>query len=620
MVRRAGRPKYILLSNPEIMHSKKIQEEHRDVYEKFFAENQWVISAPFVMNWSGDVLNNYIGVSIKQKIPLRIYMGYTRNTSGKIRLKTIQYLDINEDRFIEANTLEYAPYFTDLQKEIQKTYNHLLENYWGIDVYILSELPRWVGLWFGSLITLLLATLFEWLSGSITSRDIQELPQQTINNSLADPYNGFSKIFLQSCELDKHMYGMISSGTKFAAFFDTHYPVASFCEDFDKNSPHVQVQEKRFFGFALNDLYKSLKKIPYSPIDYWLIYSGKPVLLEQIAGKQYKSNTLSAMEIKKEFRDLFGDYLQHLSPHQRPRFYKHLIAPETDEFDLIYGKMMWIISLKILYFMVKMYGDGYDEFNMLQLLDSVKKRREADCVTRDSSSAFLNILKAFLANFQWSNKYFAICPNDSSIMWWTIMFASPLEWFRRTVQESISKSAQQFDGIKLLYENRSDGIESTGIKIEQDISWGIYNDVLSRSNCVLRRANGKVLIGDCEESIESHTTGLLLDTLHNKIYLNGEKLTSQDIHSQTATIEIMKLLIRHLWQEIINKQLPASTYSKNKNEMVSKIVFPLIDLVEKKTGKKIHLICKGSLYDFYLKLNPSDVDIAIVTRISEESI
>jgi len=110
------------------MNSQSIQESHRRVYEDFFAENQVVISAPFVMNRSGDVLNNYTGVSIKQKIPLRMYMGYTRNNSQSIKLNQIYHFDINEDTFIEANILEYAPYFTDLQKEIQKKYTHLIES------------------------------------------------------------------------------------------------------------------------------------------------------------------------------------------------------------------------------------------------------------------------------------------------------------------------------------------------------------------------------------------------------------------------------------------------------------------------------------------------------------
>jgi len=122
------------------------------------------------------------------------------------------------------------------------------------------------------------------------------------------------------------------------------------------------------------------------------------------------------MEIKTSCRNLFGDYLQEMSPQQRPRFYKHLIAPDTDEFELIYGKMMGIISLKILHFLGKIYSDGYDEENVTQLLDALRKRRQTDCVTRDSSSTFLNMIKHLLENFHGLPKHFSICANDSTIM------------------------------------------------------------------------------------------------------------------------------------------------------------------------------------------------------------
>lgn len=269
---------------------------------------------------------------------------------------------------------------------------------------------------FGSIITLLLSTLFQSIQESVSPSEIHSFAQQNINDLLIDQYCPFYQLFLESLNLDKHMYGMVSSGTKLAAFFDTYYPVVSFCEDFDKNSTHSDLSAKRFFGFKMNDLFTGLRAIPYSPIDYGLIYSGKPVLLEQIAGNQYKNNSITAKEIKTEFRDLFGDYLQEISPSQRPRFYKHLIAPETDEFDTVYGKLMGVISLKILYSMSKMYGDGYDEDNMHQLLDALRKRRQADSVTRDSSSTFLDIIKRLLEHFHGLPKHFSLSPNDSTIM------------------------------------------------------------------------------------------------------------------------------------------------------------------------------------------------------------
>jgi len=42
----------------------------------------------------------------------------------------------------------------------------------------------------------------------------------------------------------------------------------------------------------------------------------------------------------------------------------------------------------------------------------------------------------------------------------------------------------------------------------------------------------------------------------------------------------------------------------------------LISLVEKKTGKRLPLICKGSLYDFTIKLQDSDIEMTILNPLS----
>jgi hypothetical protein len=138
--------------------------------------------------------------------------------------------------------------------------------------------------------------------------------------------------------------------------------------------------------------------------------------LEQIAGDQYKNNANTFKAVKSCVKDLFGDYLQQLAPHKMPRFYKHLILPEGDESELIYGKLMGILSLKIFYSMANMYRDGYDELTMLQLLDVLKKLRQGDCVTRDSSSTYLSFIKHVLEYFHGAAKYLALFPNDSTIM------------------------------------------------------------------------------------------------------------------------------------------------------------------------------------------------------------
>ncbi|MEI6117920.1 MAG: hypothetical protein WCP92_01355 [bacterium] len=120
--------------------------------------------------------------------------------------------------------------------------------------------------------------------------------------------------------------------------------------------------------------------------------------------------------IKSDFKKLLGDHFSNLHPNRVPKFYKYLIAPETDEFDTTYGKLMGILSLKILYLMSKIYSEAYEETHMLQFLDALQKFRQGDCVTRNSSTNFLKFIRTFLENFHGPQQYISLSPNDSTIM------------------------------------------------------------------------------------------------------------------------------------------------------------------------------------------------------------
>ncbi len=597
------------------MNSKNLKKTYIQTYEKFFLENQTVVSAPFVLSRSGDILNNYSGVSIKQKIPLRIYMWYSRNMSKKITINKVYHLDMNEYQFIENNALEYAPYIADINQELQKKYEKLLEGDEGIEINILSELPRGVWLWFWSVLALLLSVVIQSISWSIDNKKISTMRGQNINELLMDIQSDVHKIFMDAFHFDTLIYGMVWSGTKMASFFDSLYPIVSFSEDFDKLLVPDRDIVNRYYGFRLNNLFKGLRDTPYLPIDYGVIYSGKPVLLEQIAGNKYKSNQNITKTIKSDFKKIVGDHFSNLHPNRIPRFYKYFIAPETDEFDTTYGKLMGILSLKILYFMSKIYSEAYEETHMLQFLDALEKFRQGDCVTRNSSTNFLKFITLFLENFHGPRQYISLLPNDSTIMWWSLVFALPLEWFRKMVVDAADKTNMDFVWSKLIYANRIDGVEQEGLKFEQDLKQWIYSEFLDSSSCILKMADGKIKIGNYDTTIKNYKTWILLDMLSNKIYINGRKLTSEDLHSQTATVDILKILIENIGKDIPNKEFSVSSYSKNKNDMLGKIVLPLIELIEKETGKKLPLICKWSMYDFYLKLNASDIGIAVIDKL-----
>ena len=61
------------------------------------------------------------------------------------------------------------------------------------------------------------------------------MKSKNINEVLDDQNNILSKILADAVRLDKSIYGMLSTATKLATFFDGYYPVVSFSEDGDKS-------------------------------------------------------------------------------------------------------------------------------------------------------------------------------------------------------------------------------------------------------------------------------------------------------------------------------------------------------------------------------------------------
>lgn len=600
------------------MNSKNLKKTYVQTYERFFLENQMVVSTPFILNRSGDVLNNYSGVSIKQKIPLRMYMGYTRTATKWISINKVVHLDMSEYQFIESNAMEYAPYFGDINKELEKKFAKLLPDGEGFQINILSELPRGVGLGFWSILALLLWVIVQKILGNKNiDAQIEECKKKDINEVINDGHNVFHAIMVDALKFDRSIYGMISTGTKMATFFDGYYPVVSFSEDGEKRLLSEEDIVKRCYGFRLNHLFKGLRENPYIPIDYGIIYSGKPVLLEQIAGNKYKANDTISKTIKSDFKKMFGELFSNLHINRIPGFYKYLVAPETDEFAMTYGKIMGTLSMKILYYMAKIHSEAYEEDHMIQFLETLRMYRQADCVTRRSSKNYLKFIKSLLDNYTGPQWYIGLSPNDSTIMGGCMTFAMPLEGFRKMIVEAADKTSLEFIGSKTIYMNRVDGVEHEGLKMEQDLDIGKYSEFLDSSSCVLRTGDGKVQLGECDAMIAAHKQGILLDMLSNKMYIHGRKLTSEDLHSQTATVDILRILIECIGKEVSNKDLPLSSYSKNKNDMQGKIIIPLLELIQKETGKRLPLVCKGSIYDFYVKLNPSDVEITVIDRLKK---
>jgi hypothetical protein len=201
-------------------------------------------------------------------------------------------------------------------------------------------------------------------------------------------------------------------------------------------------------------------------------------------------------------------------------------------------------------------------------------------------------------------------------MWWNATFVLPLEWFRKDILYSIKEAKKDIPWVKLLYANWLDGLECRWFIVEQDLKNNIFSEFISKNSIVLEKSSWVTKIIKSDFLNYEDLDWLTLDLIKRKIYLDWEKLTSKELHSQNTTIDILEILLSNFWKDISNKNLPKSSYSSNKNEMLWKIILPLVKLIEERKKIKLPLICKWSLNDFYIKLKDSDLEINVIKKLS----
>lgn len=88
------------------MNTQQLQKDFPEVYEEFFAENEIVLSCPLLVTRCGDYMEGYEGVSIKQKIPLRVYVGFKSAPSRSIILHKLFYRKNSINREFVRTTIK----------------------------------------------------------------------------------------------------------------------------------------------------------------------------------------------------------------------------------------------------------------------------------------------------------------------------------------------------------------------------------------------------------------------------------------------------------------------------------------------------------------------------------
>ena len=581
------------------MNTKSLQKHFRSDYETFFAKNDlivtWCFTGALAPTWVGHVSRF---MRIKFKLPIKMYLGINGNQSWEVCFNWFSIYNITACNFenkelsdmVDGETKKIIEYIKDFLKTNKKEQ--------GININVLAEWGRRYSFSFSATFTAVLATALYLFVGKISSKDLENY-EEFMKSDI------FREIEITAREMSLlTRYGNASWGMH--VLYKSYTPGLFYCEAFDNNIGIEDVKKihRSFTPFsALFDI----EEHNYLPFDYAIIYSWSQRTYEKIE---------QGIQLDKK---KFQKYQEFIEKRVLP------VSKLTKDISFIeilkngvYNQFVDMFSLStvmILESLEKIYTEEEDIDNIDHLIDTVNRVRYLFYMLEKTPSEFIEKFSSSFEEVSHNKEKIGIVNSYSSKIWDNCMVIMKDGTNKKHFFEAIEKLKSEYPDVEVPYASRIDGISNEGIEIEQYISEKMFSCYIQKDKVFCKNNQGDSFLGNYHEIINSHKEWLLLDGIDNKIYLNGKKLTSVDLCSQSSTISRLGTLLENIDKDIGNKELEISSYSKNKNEMLGKIVIPLISLIEKETWVRLPLICKWSIYDFYMKFNASDFKVFIIKKI-----
>lgn len=538
------------------MNTQSIQQKESKEYQKFFNTYDLILSLPLPFILSGESYrNNGRWTTLWGKIPLRLYIGVNKKIS---KTKQIPFHYKNNQNELFQNS--YVEHFYFLDKILLQDIGF---NY---DIWFLAEYNNFEVEHFLTLIFLTKQILDE----NQNPRKLQECKLWTTNTS---------KIF-----------------TDLHTFFEQNKEALNFC--FKNTHPHI--------GYLAMSIIET---------DAFLLFEKQENLFfkEIGKGKHYYNNWINYYLINKNFPHISSDTYNNMQKQSEE------ITQFSKKENLHYKNDITIwcqwIEKHFAYELSKNLQEMYLNINngkrFFTNIESYQKIYKNLNNTQNNDDWELEKYKKLF------NKHLQYTNNPKHL---SIVFTKKIEILSHKFIHFNQKQIQKINEEKWLqlsldFASDQDWFEYKGLQLEQRKTQRTYSKFCSEYKL-------KTFIKNklSEEAIDYNIAikkddGLLLDTISNKIYLFWKKINSKEIRSQSWTIELFKILLENIWNEIENTELPSSSYSKNKNEMLGKIVLPLRKLIKNKAGKELELNCHGSLGKFSLDLKHSNIKIHFLEKM-----
>jgi len=584
------------------MNTITLQKKYPKTYKDFFQKCQVAASAPHSFMWTGDFSGFFGGLTISSKIPLRFYVGLEKIDSDNFEMES-RAIPAYADKKSGFTTISLDNYLVQELTKIGR------QDFKGWRAHMLTEVALGKSLGGLGALSACLAKLADVISHPELGSGSHEIPagvypasdsrlrgnddggagMTTRKGSLPCRQAGLDGVYPERSRgsrddnpnqiagnamgyLKKLQLGRTSGASAYCALIPSKYPIV-----------YYQLGSRRL-AKPLSRIQK-LPNEPAWPIDFGLIFSSTLV--------QGRAIIASADELKK------------ISLERQSQI-KELINLPVATFWDDYLAMLQQISCHCL----------------LQLSDVLKSSNDAALRDLfDSLNQYQNLLhflnistpeidKIYSAIHRIANKIENMIGSGCKITGvgkgGEVLFAVPFGKYRQQIADFVGDAGYCLD-----YASWQDGIESDGVKIEQDLNTQRISSLSGNDSVILKiyspdLAESRLI---CPDEISKHKTDLILDTVNNKIYIKGKVATSKEMPSQKTALLLVRKLIDSPSRAIKNTDLPLS-YAENRYDLQSKITIPL----EKLTDIKFDIT--GTTYGAYkIALRPFRIKIGIISNI-----
>lgn len=601
------------------MNSKSLQAKFPEVYREFFSKCPIVVSAPGNFFWTGEYTHRFGGLSIKQHLPLRAYVGLEPHSSSSINLGDSFYFDLL-DQHIKSRAFP-STIQNKLIEYLNHLYGHIETNKKaGFKIHTVLEIPQHDGLAYSNAWSASLAVAVQlYLNSSSIGKVIgwRRIPLSRLSDD-----KEFNKTFSAVRKIESlFWWGTTSGVSSFTAMASSDLPIIYFIEEDQKNPIDSEsIYQRKYYAFRLDELGNKpsrIDEVTEWPIDFGLIYSGVSVWTEG-AIKSLQSLEWYLNDISKEWKKIFKTYN---IPNKNILLSKLINYPKFRKTDPYINALSYI-SLEVLYGLLWAFSEGFNEEALNFLFRAINRNHKLLGSINTSSPVLDKICLLVDQEARKSGDSLgAGCKLNGAGKGGDILFITKRHGFDDKINDLIAGLRKEIKGdVCLDYASWIDGFEKEGVRVEQHIAEGIYSKFISEGAISLKNFTKEGALQTELTSLENFEKekgeiDLLLNAMENDIYVRGEKLTSKEIPSSSATVEILSILLDNLGKSISNFQLPESSYSKDRNEMQSKIISPLVKIIKLKTKKSLPLKISGGLAEFRIKLDPSDLDIRILNKV-----